>query len=342
MTSFTKTDIQFAYRLIKEFETPNPWIYWLDLVGTIVLFWSSLFLSFTYDDFLLKCVFELISIFSLYRGMLFVHEITHLKKNTVPGLSIFWNCALGIPLLMPSYIFESHHDHHARERYATDQDPEYDFYTTSPISVLLLYLSSGLYMPFVLIVRQSILVPLSYFIRPVRTFLDEQGSGATIHNRYRRRKPTNKTKLLTWRCVEALSALSCLSWIGLTIAGWIPWPFFAHLLVAAIFAFTLNNFRAVTSHRFALTKGPYDFDKQVSDSLNFDQGKLWVHLWAPVGMRYHALHHLFPNLPYHNLTKAHQKLLRELPSHSPYRNVNQAHYWGAFKQLLYATLKNKQ
>lgn len=102
--------------------------------------------------------------------MLFVHEITHLKKNTVPGLSFFWNCALGIPLLMPSYIFESHHDHHARERYATDQDPEYDFYTTSPISVLLLYLSSGLYMPFVLIVRQSILVPLSYFIRPVRTF----------------------------------------------------------------------------------------------------------------------------------------------------------------------------
>jgi len=42
-------------------------------------------------------------------------------------------------------------------------------------------------------------------------------------------------------------------------------------------------------------------------------------LWAPVGLRYHALHHLLPNLPYHSLGAAHRRLLAQLPADSPYR-----------------------
>jgi len=30
--------------------------------------------------------------------------------------------------------------------------------------------------------------------------------------------------------------------------------------------------------------------------------------WAPVGLRYHALHHYFPGIPYHNLGFAYQRL----------------------------------
>jgi fatty acid desaturase len=41
-------------------------------------------------------------------------------------------------------------------------------------------------------------------------------------------------------------------------------------------------------------------------------------LWAPVGLRYHALHHLLPNLPYHSLGRAHRRLLAQLPADSPY------------------------
>ena len=39
-------------------------------------------------------------------------------------------------------------------------------------------------------------------------------------------------------------------------------------------------------------------------------------LWAPVGLRYHATHHLFPSLPYHNLGKAHRRLHRDLSDRS--------------------------
>src|SRR3546814_17099824 len=35
-------------------------------------------------------------------------------------------------------------------------------------------------------------------------------------------------------------------------------------------------------------------------------------LWAPVGLRYHALHHLLPSMPYHSLGEAHQRLSRHL------------------------------
>ena len=46
-------------------------------------------------------------------------------------------------------------------------------------------------------------------------------------------------------------------------------------------------------------------------------------MWAPVGLRYHALHHLFPTLPYHNLKAAHEYLLVHLPPESPYRSLDE-------------------
>jgi fatty acid desaturase len=44
----------------------------------------------------------------------------------------------------------------------------------------------------------------------------------------------------------------------------------------------------------------------------------WRELWAPVGLRYHALHHWIPSLPYHNLARAHRLLLSTLGHDAPY------------------------
>ena len=42
-------------------------------------------------------------------------------------------------------------------------------------------------------------------------------------------------------------------------------------------------------------------------------------LWAPVGLRYHALHHWIPSLPYHNLGRVHRLLVARLQADAPYR-----------------------
>jgi fatty acid desaturase len=73
--------------------------------------------------------------------------------------------------------------------------------------------------------------------------------------------------------------------------------------------------------------------EQFADSINIT-GQTWLTmLMFPVGLRYHALHHLFPFLPYHNLGKAHARLVAQLPAGSPYHAVNCNSYFVAVGKL---------
>jgi fatty acid desaturase len=51
-------------------------------------------------------------------------------------------------------------------------------------------------------------------------------------------------------------------------------------------------------------------------------------------MRYHALHHLFPTLPYHNMAAAHRRLMKRLPAGSPYRATNRCGFLETAGDLL--------
>ncbi len=56
------------------------------------------------------------------------------------------------------------------------------------------------------------------------------------------------------------------------------------------------------------------FQQQLLDSCDYPYRPWFTELWGPVGTRYHATHHLFPSIPYHNLGKAHRALMNGLPS----------------------------
>jgi hypothetical protein len=45
---------------------------------------------------------------------------------------------------------------------------------------------------------------------------------------------------------------------------------------------------------------------------------VWYTLCAPVGLRFHSLHHWIPSLPYHNLGRAHRMLIEALDADAPY------------------------
>src|SRR3546814_19469343 len=61
---------------------------------------------------------------------------------------------------------------------------------------------------------------------------------------------------------------------------------------------------------------------QFLDSVNVPPPGLLPELWAPVGLRYHALHHLLPGVPYHSLAEAHRRLKDALPADSQYHGPN--------------------
>jgi fatty acid desaturase len=52
-----------------------------------------------------------------------------------------------------------------------------------------------------------------------------------------------------------------------------------------------------------------------------------------VGLRYHALHHLFPSLPYHSLGIAHRRLMAQLPADSPYRGTIRGSFLEAAREM---------
>ena len=63
-------------------------------------------------------------------------------------------------------------------------------------------------------------------------------------------------------------------------------------------------------------------------------GALVRALWAPVGLRYHALHHWIPSLPYHNLGRAHRLLLTALTPDAPYGRTIEPGFSAAIRDLV--------
>ena len=80
----------------------------------------------------------------------------------------------------------------------------------------------------------------------------------------------------------------------------------------------INTLRTLAAHRYEGEGNPVDRNGQLRDSID-TPGRFWTELWAPVGLRYHALHHYFPGIPYHNLGEAHRRLVNALPAGSVYR-----------------------
>ena len=103
------------------------------------------------------------------------------------------------------------------------------------------------------------------------------------------------------------------------LVGQWPTPFLIHIYLMSVVMIFLNSVRTIGSHRFNSNGEEMTFADQLVDSVNYPRNPWISELWGPVGTRYHALHHLFPSLPYHSLPEAHRRLMASLPKDSPYR-----------------------
>ncbi len=77
---------------------------------------------------------------------------------------------------------------------------------------------------------------------------------------------------------------------------------------------------------------------QYLDTVNVPPPALLPALWAPVGLRYHALHHLLPGVPYHALGEAHRRLSAVLDTSSPYFKANYAGMPGLVAKIARSTM----
>lgn len=83
----------------------------------------------------------------------------------------------------------------------------------------------------------------------------------------------------------------------------------------------VNQVRTLVAHAWTNEGEQMTVVQQLRDSLNVPPPNWTSLVWAPVGLRYHALHHLLPGIPYHNLAEAHRRLIAGLPADSDYHYV---------------------
>ena len=329
-----------ARTIVGEFFTPNPWIYWTDFL----LCWAVGIACFYLFEFTDVVVVEqmgldaawrwpvwtgafLISAILFYRCVLFIHELMHIRATEFTAFRFVWNMLCGIPFLVPSFVYYTHIDHHRRKHYATKQDGEYIPLASLPAREILFYLSQVLVIPLLAVIRFGLLTPLTWFIPSLRRWVHRHASSLIMDPMYIRPLPSKRV-LQTMRLQEVL----CFLWIwsiairlfypmGLLPGKLSPEVFLPHVYAMGVFILTLNALRTLAAHRWMGTGEEMTFVEQLADSINFP-GKPWSGgLWAPVGLRFHALHHVFPTLPYHALPVAHERLMRELPVDSPYRQT---------------------
>lgn len=319
--------------LVNDLFEPSPRIYWFDLLSSATLGWVSLAAAMAFDFFSLPWfALSAISALALYRAVVFTHELVHVRAARLPGFTSVWNLLCGVPLLVPAFMYDGvHQDHHFKKQYGTAADGEYLPFGRPPRSRIVFYLLSHLLLPPLAAFRFAVLGPLATLVPTWRRFVWQRASSLSIDPAFRRRVPEQVPR--SWWLQEWACTLYSWALLTLWLLGVIPGTFFAQLYLVVVAALLMNALRTLAAHRY-LNEGPsLSFSEQLGDSINIGGGGVLTPLLAPVGLRYHALHHLFPTMPYHELGEAHRRLMGALPAQAVYRSTLRLTIWSALAEL---------
>lgn len=314
--------LRVAAELTRDLNAPRPAIYWGDFLTSAIIGYVALYVAIVIDGVGLAVASGAVAVLALYRAGSFIHELTHVKHAALPGFRLVWNLLIGIPLLVPSFMYEGLHNlHHARTRYGTVEDPEYlPLARMNPGTVPFFVIVSAL-APIALLVRFAILAPLSLLIPPLRRLVVARYSGLVINPDFRRRAAEGELRR-NWIVQESAASLWAIAIIAMVAANIIPLQAFLIALGVASGTIILNQIRTLVAHLWENDGEVITVTAQFLDSVNVPPPGFLPALWAPVGLRYHAIHHLLPGVPYHALGEAHRRLSATLPAASAYHAGN--------------------
>lgn len=324
--------IRQASDIVSDLQRRSAAIYWTDFLLSVGAAWAlAIYWFITPITQPLSWVALLASAILFFRAGTFIHEIVHFRAGELRWFARAWNLAMGIPLLMPWIIYRNHVEHHSVRYFGTPDDGEYLPLAAAPPHETIKYVLQTPVLPILTFLRFSIVGPVSWFHRGLREWVLTAASAGVSNPYFRKRFPKSDERHLI--IVEVL----CLAWLVLLAVllakGVILWT---HVLKAyGVVALTLglNWVRNLAAHTYSNRGERMTLAEQFGDSINIT-GQTWLTvLMFPVGLRYHALHHLMPSLPYHNLGKAHKRLSERLPPNCPYHLTSHHSYFSAVAKL---------
>lgn len=340
------SDSQFslgqARRIVGDLFVPNERVFWRDFVAAMVvadlLFFGVAFLPMFLTEpswavWGIRAAGFLVYSLLYYRCAMFIHELVHIRSDRFTAFRAVWNFFCGTVFLTPTFVYYTHLDHHRRKDFGTERDGEYIPLACRSRWETIAFLMQSFVIPPLAFFRFFVLTPLTWLSPALRRIVHQRASSMIMDPSYIRPLPTPKV-LRVIRLQEAI----CFAWcatIVVSLATFLrPWAvtFLVQGYATAVFIVMLNAIRTTGAHRWENEEGEMTFVEQLLDSVNYPSG--WLpELWAPTGTRFHALHHMLPAVPYHNMREAHERLMRELPADALYRQTNEESLWSALRYL---------
>jgi fatty acid desaturase len=326
-------------RAIRDAETDffrvSPVRYWTDFLVSLTTAYlaAAVYLSAPLGSWPQLIAFP-IAAFWLYRMGSLIHEVCHLGAHEMTTFKAAWNLLGGVMTLTPSPFFTRHHrDHHSRRFYGTPEDPEYvaNVMEAGNATSIAGYTLHVLAFP-VLVFLRFLLVPLTFVHPAAREWTLRKASALTLNRRYERRlTPADRRAILA---AEIPCFLRAAMIPALVVAGLNPWTRIPLLYALAVATVLLNQLRQLADHHFEGDGSRVDMEAHILDSCNFTSNDPLTLIFFPFSIRYHALHHLFPSLPYHNLKPAHEHLVKVLPPDSPYFSLDRPGWWSVARRTI--------
>jgi len=293
-----------AAALLRDLYEPDATRYRVDLVLAALLGWGAFAMLCRAGSVPAGIAWAALAVVLLYRAHLFVHELSHAARR-IPGFAAMWNLLAGFPLLVPSsFAVGVHALHHNAHVFGTAGDPEYLPFARSR-RLIVRFVALTLLFPILMAVRFLVLGPVALLVPPLQRHLERHATSLAMNPAFVRKVTPEEHRAMIREQIGILAFWA--PWLALLATGILPWRVALCWLAVATAISIVNGVRALGAHRYEGADPEFDRVGQFEDSID-TPGGWWTELWAPVGHRYHALHHFAPGLPYHNLGIAYRRL----------------------------------